>query len=136
MILAFIIGCSSINDKVQDTEQQNPNSPYIATGDASVERNQEARWLVEYANATDVQFLFSVEDESELQFSIFSSEGELLWSVNAQSPCNESYWIEPDCEGFCSFIAKSYVQVAEDLVSIDVHILASTYDDVVITSLP
>ena len=135
MIAVLLFGCSSSGDTA-DLLDQNSNSPYIAEASATVSQGQEARWLVEYSNANDVQFLFSSQDEGGLQFSIYSSEGNLIWSIDTQSPSNESYRIDPDCEGFCSFVAKSYVHSASDPIFIDLRILANSHDDVVMTSLP
>ena len=133
--LLLLLGCS-LNDTGNDVFEDTTNSPYIATGSATISQEQEARWLVEYSNGADVQFLFSAQEEGELQFSIFSSEGELIWAIDTLSPSNESYWIDPDCTGLCSFVAKSYVHSATDSLFVELRVLASSYDDVVITSLP
>ena len=135
MIVLFLLGCSSLND-TGDGVEGSTNSPYIATGSATIPQSQEASWLVEYSNGADVQFLFSAQEAGELQFSIFSSEGELLWAIDTQSPSNESYWIDPDCAGLCSFVAKSYVHFSTDPIEVELRVLASSYDDVVMTSLP
>ena len=134
MILLFFLACSSSTETRMDT--QSSDGPYVSSDEVMLSQSQEARWLVEYSNAEDVQFLFSSQDEADIQLSVFSADGELLWSLDTQSPSNESYWIEPDCEGFCSFVAKSYVHSATDQISIEFHVLATTYDDVVVTSLP
>ena len=134
MIPLLFLACSSSTETAADT--QNFDGPYVSSDEVMLSQSQEARWLVEYSNAKDVQFLFSSRDAADIQLSVFSADGDLLWSLDTQSPSNESYWIEPDCEGFCSFVAKSYVHAATDQVSVEFHILASTYDDVVVTSLP
>ena len=136
MNLLFLLGCSSLSDTGDAVVEDGTNSPYIATGSATVSQSQEARWLIEYSNGTDVQFLFSAQEEGELQFSLFSSEGDLIWSIDTQSPSNESYWIDPDCVGLCSFVAKSYVHSATEPVLVELRLLASSYDDIVMTSLP
>ena len=58
MNLLFLLGCSSLSDTGDAVVEDGTNSPYIATGSATVSQSQEARWLVEYSNGFDVQFLF------------------------------------------------------------------------------
>ena len=110
--------------------------PYIANAESTISQGQEKRWLLEYSNSTKVQILFSTEDEAELQFSVFASEGTLLWSVDSLSPANESFRIEPDCSGFCSFVAKAFVHSSSNDVFVNVRILAETSEDVLLSALP
>ena len=135
MLLLFY-SCSFSSDTGEVHDSSVGDRPYASSEQATISQGQEIRWLIEYSNASDVQFLFSSQATAELQFSVFSSEGNLLWSIESSSPTNESFRIDPDCEDYCSFVAKAYVFDANESVLIDLHVLASTYDAILITPVP
>ena len=136
MIMIMIMSCSGQLDTGVINTTADDQSPYIATEILTLSDNQDARWLVEYANATDVQFLFSSEESAQFQFSVLSAEGDVLWAVESQGPVNESYWIEPDCVGTCSFIGKAVLQSSSGEAAVSLNLLAGSFDAVLITPLP
>lgn len=141
-LLFSLLGCGTlgkISDSAtkDDSAAQTGGNPYIASETVELGTNGEQRFLIELTKANDVRILMQSEGVAQqIQLSIFSSEGDLLWAIETPSPSNETYQPDADCTSYCSFVLKAIAQEAQENIGFSVHILASEHEASLITKLP
>jgi hypothetical protein len=142
MSVAFFLGCFVSIDDSGSSDFSNStvdpeDSPYVASEFADLGTAGEVRWLVEFSKAEDIQFLFSTQGQGEqIQLSIFSSLGDVLWAIETLSPANESFFPSEDCSDYCSFVAKGIVQSSVNDIVLNLHLMTGVHEAVLITPLP